>query len=245
MGMTMGIRSIRRPLVFALALAFGSLSACHGSTEAPEAGAVLLRGDAGPRGPDARRSFSPSSTTTPARSGTACGFRPPGPLVPQSATALGTILISRAPPSATLRIDLRGLLGGVPVDEATLKIPSGCLLRWDLRRDAGGGVAGRQRRRRRPRSDRRLPVDPRSESIRLRDRRRHRRDRRAQRRGGRRPPRSGVTPGAMPAATPATTHLGATKERGRAAAARESAPAASAPTASVARRPAPTHATAA
>ena len=46
-----------------------------------------------------------------------------GLLVPASATDLGTILIKPGYRRADLRFDLRGLLRGLLVDEATLTIP--------------------------------------------------------------------------------------------------------------------------
>ncbi|HVV48568.1 MAG TPA: hypothetical protein VHO06_02830, partial [Polyangia bacterium] len=54
-------------------------------------------------------------------------FPPSGALAPQSATVLGTILIQPGAVAGDLRIDLRGLLGGVLVDEATLTIPPASL----------------------------------------------------------------------------------------------------------------------
>ena len=47
-----------------------------------------------------------------------------GPLVPQSATELGTILIQPGVTVGDLRVDLRGLSSGALVDEGTLKIPA-------------------------------------------------------------------------------------------------------------------------
>ncbi|HEX3902414.1 MAG TPA: hypothetical protein VH853_06150 [Polyangia bacterium] len=122
----MNRRSIREPLVFVLALALGGLSACRSSTQVPEAGAALLEVTLGPGAPmpdelragvydDAGALWN--GTRIPAS----------GPLVPQSATVLGTILIQPGATVGAVRIDLRGLLGGVLVDEATLKIPSGSL----------------------------------------------------------------------------------------------------------------------
>jgi hypothetical protein len=98
-----------------------SAAACHAGGETPEAGAALLRvslGD-GAQMPDQLHVFVYDDTGAlwndvrmPAE----------GALVPQSATELGTILIQPGVTVGDLRIDLRGLLAGVLVDEATLAI---------------------------------------------------------------------------------------------------------------------------
>ncbi len=106
----------------ALTVALGAFGGCRGSTEKPEAGAVLLKVTlgAGAETPDEIRTFVYDDTGVlwsdvriPAE----------GPLVPESATLLGTILIQPGTTVGDLRIDLHGLLGGTLVDEGTLRIP--------------------------------------------------------------------------------------------------------------------------
>ena len=111
---------------FAFALALVSLGACRAATEVPPSGAVLLRVSlgAGAQMPDELRAFVYDDTGTLWND-----MRIPasGPVVPESATVLGTILVQPGATVGALRIDLRGLLGGVLVDEATLKIPPASL----------------------------------------------------------------------------------------------------------------------
>jgi hypothetical protein len=105
----------------ALMLALVSAAACRSSKEVPEAGALLLevRLAPGARTPDEVRVFVYDDTgvlwsdvRVPAQ----------GPLVPQSATELGTILIQPGVTVGDLRIDLQGLSAGARVAEGTLKI---------------------------------------------------------------------------------------------------------------------------
>lgn len=102
-------------------LAATSASACRGGGETPEAGAALLRvGLAdGAKMPDELRIFVYDDTGALWND-----VRMPteGALVPQSATELGTILIQPGTTVGDLRIDLRGLVAGALVDEATLAI---------------------------------------------------------------------------------------------------------------------------
>jgi hypothetical protein len=104
------------------ALALTATLGCHGSTEVPEAGAVLLRAHLGPGAPmpDELRLFVYDDTgilwqdvRSPAE----------GPLMAESATLLGTILIKPGTTVGDLRIDVHGLADGSLVDEATLVIP--------------------------------------------------------------------------------------------------------------------------
>jgi hypothetical protein len=105
--------------VLALA-AFG----CRGGQEAPEAGAILLRADLAPGAPvpDELRLFVYDDTGI-----LWSDVRSPseGPLVPESATLLGTILIKPGTTVGDLRIDLHGLSSGALVDEGTLIISPG------------------------------------------------------------------------------------------------------------------------
>jgi hypothetical protein len=98
-------------------------AACRSEKEVPEAGALLLEVSLAPgaRTPDEVRVFGYDDTgvlwsdlRVPAQ----------GPLVPQSATALGTILIQPGVTVGDLRFDLRGLSSGALVDEGTLRIPA-------------------------------------------------------------------------------------------------------------------------
>ena len=103
-------------------LALVATLGCRGSTEVPEAGAILLRAHLAPGAPmpDELRLFVYDDTgvlwqdaRTPAE----------GPLVAESATLLGTILINPGTTVGDLRIDVHGLADGSLVDEATLVIP--------------------------------------------------------------------------------------------------------------------------
>jgi hypothetical protein len=111
-----------RGTVIASALALTATLGCHGSTEVPEAGAVLLRAHLAPGAPmpDELRLFVYDDTgilwqdvRSPAE----------GPLMAESATLLGTILIKPGTTVGDLRIDVHGLADGSLVDEATLVIP--------------------------------------------------------------------------------------------------------------------------
>jgi hypothetical protein len=106
----------------ALALAVFSAVACRSSKEVPEPGAFVLdvKLAAGAQTPDEMRVFVYDDTgalwndvRVPAE----------GPLVPQSAADLGTILIQPGVTVGDLRFDLRGLSSGALVDEGTLKFP--------------------------------------------------------------------------------------------------------------------------
>ena len=110
----------RRPI--ALALAVFSAAACRSAKEVPEPGAFLLEVKLAPgaQAPDEVRVFVYDDTGAlwndvrlPAE----------GPLVPRSASDLGTILIQPGVTIGDLRFDLRGLSAGALVDEATLRIP--------------------------------------------------------------------------------------------------------------------------
>ena len=115
----------------ALALAVVSAAACRSAKEVPEPGALLLEVKLAPgaQTPDEVRVFVYDDTgalwndvRVPAQ----------GPLVPRSATELGTILIQPGVTVGALRFDLHGLSSGAPVAEGTLKIPADAL--------AGGGT---------------------------------------------------------------------------------------------------------
>jgi hypothetical protein len=110
----------RAAIVSALALA--ATLGCRGSTEIPEAGAILLRAHLAPGAPmpDELRLFVYDDTgilwqnvRTPSE----------GPLVAESATLLGTIVLKPGTTVGDLRIDVHGLADGSLVDEATLVIP--------------------------------------------------------------------------------------------------------------------------
>ncbi len=105
----------------ALALAVVSAVACRSSKEIPAPGALLLNVELAPGAqmPDELRVFVYDDTgalwndvRVPAE----------GPLVPQSATELGSILIQPGVTVGDLRFDLRGLSSGALVDEGTLKV---------------------------------------------------------------------------------------------------------------------------
>ena len=103
------------------ALALAATLGCRGSTEVPEAGAVLLRAHLAPGAPmpDELRLFVYDDTGILWQD-----VRSPseGPLVAESATLLGTILIKPGTTVGDLRIDVHGLADGSLVDEATLVI---------------------------------------------------------------------------------------------------------------------------
>jgi len=110
----------------AVALVLVSATACRSPREVPEAGAVLLEVSLAPgaQTPDEIRLFVYDDTgvlwsdvRVPAQ----------GPLVPQSATELGTILIQPGVTVGDLRVDAHGLSSGALVDEGTLKIPAASL----------------------------------------------------------------------------------------------------------------------
>jgi hypothetical protein len=98
-----------------LALAVG----CRGETQVPEAGALLLRVGlaAGAPVPDELR-LSAYDDSGPLW--TNARFPAEGPLVAQSASFLGTILIQPGTTVGDLRIDLRGISGQAVADEGTL-----------------------------------------------------------------------------------------------------------------------------
>lgn len=103
------------------ALMAGAGLACRGSSEAPEAGALLLRVGlaAGAPAPDELRVWvydDSGALWSDAR------FPDQGALVPQSASALGTILIQPGTTVGKLRLDLRGRRGGAVIDEALLTV---------------------------------------------------------------------------------------------------------------------------
>jgi hypothetical protein len=108
----------------ALVGAVVAMAACRSSPEVPEAGALLLEVKLAPgaQTPDEVRVFVYDDTgalwndvRVPAQ----------GPLVPQSAMELGTILIQPGVTVGDLRFDLRGLSSGALVAEGILKIPAG------------------------------------------------------------------------------------------------------------------------
>ena len=113
---------MRRTAVIVWALALAATLGCRGSTEVPEAGAILLRAHLAPGAPmpDELRLFVYDDTGILWQD-----VRSPseGPLVAESATLLGTILIQPGTTVGDLRIDVHGLVGGSLVDEATLVIP--------------------------------------------------------------------------------------------------------------------------
>jgi len=99
----------------------GLLLGCRSATQTPEAGALLLQVDlgAGAPAPDELRLWAYDDTGvlwSNAR------FPAEGPLVPQSAAVLGTILLEPGTTVGDLRVDLRGLRGGAPADEALLTL---------------------------------------------------------------------------------------------------------------------------
>ncbi len=105
----------------ALVVAVVTTAACRSSQDVPEAGALLLQVKLAPgaRTPDEVRVFVYddagalwNDVRVPAQ----------GPLVPQSASELGTILVQPGVTVGDLRIDLHGLSSGALVDEGTLKI---------------------------------------------------------------------------------------------------------------------------
>ena len=107
----------------ALVVALVSAAACRGSKEVPEAGAILLEVNLAPgaQTPDEVRVFVYDDTGV---LWSDVRFPAEGPLVPQSATELGTILIQPGVTVGDLRFDVRGLFSGALVDEGTLKIPA-------------------------------------------------------------------------------------------------------------------------
>ena len=111
------------PRTIALSLAIVSVTACRGSKEIPEEGAILLDVRLAPaaRTPDEIRVFVYDD-----KGALWNDVRVPseGPLVSQSASELGTILVHPGVTVGDLRFDLRGLSSGALVDEGTLKIPA-------------------------------------------------------------------------------------------------------------------------
>ena len=98
-------------------------SACRSSPEVPAPGTLLLEVGLAPgaQTPDEIRVFVYDDTGV-----LWSDVRVPGqgPLVPQSASELGTILIQPGVTVGDLRLDLHGLSSGALVDEGTLKIPA-------------------------------------------------------------------------------------------------------------------------
>jgi hypothetical protein len=107
----------------ALLVAVVAAAACRSSREVPEAGALLLevRLAPGAQTPDEVRIFGYDDTGLLWNDVRVPGQ---GPLSPQSATELGTVLIQPGVTVGDLRFDLRGLSSGTLVDEGTLKIPA-------------------------------------------------------------------------------------------------------------------------
>jgi hypothetical protein len=109
---------------------------CHAASQVPEPGAVLLRLTVAPGAPtpDELRVFV-FDDSGPLWS----DVRVPdqGALVPESAQRLGTILIQPGASAGALRLDVRGLAGGVRVVDGILAIPPGARARgtFDLRLD--------------------------------------------------------------------------------------------------------------
>jgi hypothetical protein len=119
--MTMDARRASLLVPALLALALG---ACRGGASVPEPGAILLRVDvtAGAPMPDELLVFVYDDTgilwsnvRVPAE----------GPLVPQSAQSLGTILIQPGSTTGTLRLEVRGLAAGTTVVDGLLEIAPG------------------------------------------------------------------------------------------------------------------------
>jgi hypothetical protein len=113
--------SLRRRAWLAIALA-GIVVGCRSETQVPEPGALLLRVGlaAGASMPDELRLSAYDDTGILWNS---TRFPAEGPLMPQSTSFLGTILIQPGTTLGALRIDLRGLHGGAMIDEATLTVP--------------------------------------------------------------------------------------------------------------------------
>lgn len=107
----------------ALVAAVVAASACRSAQEVPAPGALLLqvRLAPGAQTPDEIRVFVYDDTGV-----LWSDVRVPGqgPLVPRSATELGTILIQPGVTVGDLRLDLHGLSSGALVAEGTLKIPA-------------------------------------------------------------------------------------------------------------------------
>jgi hypothetical protein len=136
------------------ALALAATLGCRGSTEGPEAGAILLRAHLAPGAPmpDELRLFVYDDTgilwqdaRTPSE----------GPLVAESATLLGTILIKPGTTVGDLRID---------VDACSLEA---CVIGFDVARreddpgvDGRGAALHRRRERDRRRAAGRNDLDP-------------------------------------------------------------------------------------
>ena len=108
----------------ALVVAVVAAAACRSSTGGSRGGRAPSGGQARAGRPDARRGSGVRLRRHRRACGTTCGFPAQGPLVPQSATELGTILIQPGVTVGDLRFDLRGLSSGALVDEGTLKIPA-------------------------------------------------------------------------------------------------------------------------
>ena len=113
----MGVGRPRAVLPLLLVGAIAAAMGCRGSTEAPEAGALLLRVSLAPHAPmpDELRLWLFDDTGA-LWSNTR--FPADGALVAQSASMLGTILIQPGTTVGNLRLDVRGLRGGEAVEEA-------------------------------------------------------------------------------------------------------------------------------
>ena len=99
-----------------------AVAGCHGATEAPEAGALLLRVSLAANAPmpDELRLWlfdANGALWSNAR------FPAAGALVPESASMLGTILIQPGTTAGNLRLDVRGLRAGAIAEEALATIP--------------------------------------------------------------------------------------------------------------------------
>jgi hypothetical protein len=105
-----------------LALALAALGGCRSAGEVAPSGAFLLKVSLAPGAqvPDELRASVYDDTGALWND---VRFPASGALVAESATELGTILIQPGTVAGDLRIDLRGLVGGVLVDEGTSKIP--------------------------------------------------------------------------------------------------------------------------
>jgi hypothetical protein len=107
----------------AWALALVLAAGCRSATEQPGPGTALLdvRLGAGAQMPDELRASVYDDAGVIWQD---VRFPSSGALVARSPTDLGTILLEPGATGGALRVDLRGLLGGVLVDEATLAIPA-------------------------------------------------------------------------------------------------------------------------
>ena len=127
-------RSVRGPLALAV-MALGGLASCKSATDVPPAGAFVLKVSLAPgaQTPDELRASVYDDTGALWKD---ARFPASGPLTPQSASELGTLLIPPGSVAGDLRLDLRGLVAGALVEEGTLKLPhasfSGATVAVDL-----------------------------------------------------------------------------------------------------------------